>query len=89
MAQELERLIGEFAWLYGLLSASFEYEPIEPFLRLLRVEGDGLGHFNVDCELNAEPLLVGPMLKYEFEIDQTEVAGIVAAFDKVLGAQNL
>jgi hypothetical protein len=78
--QELERLRTEFARLYEELGGGFEFEPIEPYVQL-RVKGDGLGHFRVSVQLNAEPLLVGPALHYEISLDQAEIPAIVAALD--------
>ena len=81
--QELEDLRTEFARLYKELGGGFEFEPIEPHVSL-KVNGDGLGHFRVRCQLNAEPLLVGPALSYEISLDQTEIPSIVAALDALV-----
>jgi len=81
--QELEHLGTEFARLYKELAGGFELEPLEPYV-LLKVKGDGLGHFRVRCQLNAEPLLVGSQLSYEITLDQTELPTIISALHAVV-----
>ena len=60
------------------------FEPLEQQL-VLKIKGDGLGHFEVDCEATPEPHL-GQTLTFSVSFDQTQIKDYVRQLDKITKA---
>lgn len=62
-------------------NGSAKLEPLERQL-VLNIKGDGLGHFELDCEATPEPHL-GQMLSFSISFDQTQIKEYVNQLDKI------
>jgi hypothetical protein len=75
--RQLKKLENDF-------NATAKFEPWEQQL-VLKIKGDGLGHFEVDCEATPEPHL-GQTLTFSISFDQTEIKELVRQLDKITKA---
>lgn len=64
LKQQLKKLENDF-------NGSASFEPLEQQL-ILNIKGDGLGHFEVDCEATPEPH-IGHSLTFSISFDQTQI----------------
>ena len=76
-AGELRRFGLEIERLYEELNGMAELRPMEPFLELT-FQGDGRGHIKVSGTAYHR-LGAGTCLKFEFELDQTQLPSIAKA----------
>ena len=74
LKQQLKKLDKDF-------NASASFEPLEQQL-VLRIKGDGLGHFELECEASPEPHL-GQTLSFSINFDQTEIKEYINQLDKI------
>jgi hypothetical protein len=65
-------------------NATATFEPLEQQL-VLKIKGDGLGHFEVDCEATPEPHL-GQTLIFSINFDQTQIKEYVRQLDTITKA---
>jgi hypothetical protein len=72
---ELRQFASEIEKLYDSLTGTAVLDPLEPYLEL-NLTGDGKGHVLVSGQAQDHP---GAILKFRFELDQTELPAIVAA----------
>jgi hypothetical protein len=75
--QQLNKLDNDF-------NASATFEPLEQQL-VLKIKGDGLGHFEVDCEAKPEPHL-GQTLTFSISFDQTQIKDYIRQLDRITNA---
>ena len=75
--QQLKKLDNDF-------NAGATFEPLEHQL-VLKIKGDGLGHFEVDCEATPEPHL-GQTLTFSISFDQTQIKEYVRQLDRITKA---
>ena len=82
--EELEDFKRQLRGLEDDLSASTLFEPIEGHL-VLRIRGDGRGHFEVECE--ATPEWSGRQtLTFKCSFDQTELKNLIRMLDGLMRA---
>lgn len=72
--RQLKKLDNDF-------NGSATFEPLEAQL-ILKIKGDGLGHFELDCEATPEPHL-GHSLFFSICFDQTQIKKYVKQLDKI------
>lgn len=72
--QQLKKLDNDF-------NGPATFEPLEGQL-ILKIKGDGLGHFELDCEATPEPHL-GHSLSFSISFDQTQIKEYVKQLDKI------
>ena len=60
------------------------FEPLEGQLTM-KIKGDGLGHFELDCEASPEPHL-GQTLSFSINFEQTEIKEYIHQLDKITRA---
>ncbi len=75
--QQLKKLDNDF-------NATATFEPLEQQL-VLKIKGDGLGHFEVDCEATPEPHL-GQSLTFSISFEQTQIKEYVRQLDRIIKA---
>ncbi|HSC54061.1 MAG TPA: hypothetical protein VLC98_10585 [Phnomibacter sp.] len=63
------------------LNGTARFEPLEQQL-VLKIKGDGLGHFEVDCESTPESHL-GQSLTFSISFDQTAIKEFVRQLDRI------
>jgi hypothetical protein len=79
---EVESFAEEVRGLHERLSGSARFESMEGQLRLL-LEGDGRGH--IRCQGDArDEAGTGNLLKFELELDQTELFGTMVELNELL-----
>jgi hypothetical protein len=81
MTTDFEMLKRQLKILDSDFNASVTFEPLEQQL-LLKIKGDGLGHFEVDCEATPEPHL-GQTLTFSISFDQTQTKEYVRQLNKI------
>ena len=59
-----------------------EFKALEGQIHI-KIEGDGFGHFTVDCYAMDQPG-VGNKLSVEMAFDQTQIPGFVRQLDKIV-----
>jgi hypothetical protein len=74
LKQQLRRLDTDF-------NGTATFESMEGHLTL-RIKGDGLGHFKVNCEAAPEPGQ-GPTLSFSISFDQTQIKDYVNQLTKI------
>jgi hypothetical protein len=72
--QQLKKLDKDF-------SGKAAFEPLEGQL-ILKIKGDGLGHFELGCEATPEPHL-GQTLSFSISFDQTQIKEYVQQLDTI------
>jgi len=72
--QQIKKLDSDF-------NASATFEPLEQQL-IVKIKGDGLGHFEVHCEATPEPHL-GQTLTFSLGFDQTEIKSLARQLDVI------
>lgn len=72
--QQLKKLDRDF-------NGTAKFEPLEGQL-VLNINGDGLGHFELNCEATPEPHL-GQTLSFFINFDQTQIKEYVRQLDKI------
>jgi len=72
---ELVRFRDQLAALYETLDGRAEFDSMEEWLQIA-VKGDGLGHFEVDCQAR-DAAGVGNTLKFSLYVDQTQIPAIL------------
>ena len=65
-------------------NATATFQPLEQQLTL-KIKGDGLGHFDVDCEAAPQSHL-GQTLTFSMNFDQTYIKELVKQLDKITKA---
>ena len=65
-------------------NAGATFEPMEGQLTM-KIKGDGLGNFELDCKASPEPHL-GQTLSFSINFDQTEIKGYIRQLDKITRA---
>ncbi len=75
--QQLKKLDNDF-------TASVLFEPVEQQL-VLKIKGDGFGHFELDCEATPEPHL-GTTLSFSLSFDQTQIRDYIHQLDRITKA---
>ena len=84
MPTDFESFKRQFKNLYNDFNATATFAPLEKQLAL-KIKGDGLGHFEVDCQATPEPH-IGQTLTFSISFDQTEIKEIVRQLDKITKA---
>jgi hypothetical protein len=82
MTTDFEMFKRELKALDNDFNASATFEPLEQQL-VLKIKGDGLGHFEVDCEATPEPHL-GQTLSFSISFDQTQIKEYVRQLEKII-----
>ena len=67
--------------LYTNFNATAKFEPLEEQL-VLKIKGDGSGHFKVECEATPEPHL-GQTLIFSISFDQTEIKELTRQLEMI------
>jgi hypothetical protein len=67
---------------YDSLKGHAEFKTLEGQIQI-KIEGDGLGHFTVDCEVMDEAG-IGNKLTVTMAFDQTQIPGFVRQLDKIV-----
>jgi hypothetical protein len=84
MTTDFEIFKQQFKRLENDFNASATFEPLEKQL-VLKIKGDGLGHFEVDCEATPEPHL-GQTLTFSISFDQTQTKEYVRQLEGITKA---
>ncbi len=74
----------ELSRLYSALKGRASFSSMEEWLTI-RVEGDGLGHFEAEC-MAMDEVGIGNRLRFRLNFDQTEITGIIKGLDEILRA---
>jgi hypothetical protein len=67
---------------YDSLNDQAEFKTLEGQIQI-KIEGDGLGHFSVDCEV-MDDAGVGNKLNIAMAFDQTQIPDFVRQLDKIV-----
>lgn len=67
---------------YDSLKGQAEFKTLEGQIQI-KIEGDGLGHFTVDCEVRDEAG-IGNKLHVVMAFDQTQIPDFVKQLDKII-----
>ncbi|MCL5992334.1 MAG: hypothetical protein M1419_09580 [Bacteroidetes bacterium] len=51
---------------------------------IIKIKGDGKGHFTSDCIANDDPGIYGNELKFSIYFDQTEIINLIRTIDKII-----
>ncbi|MFN8220483.1 MAG: hypothetical protein U0S12_10195 [Fimbriimonadales bacterium] len=76
LVQDVAKFVAECEAIYRGEAPSATLEPAEPELKVVLEVSDGPGHFRVRVEITPDPLRQAHC--FEFEIDQSDLPGIVA-----------
>ena len=79
---EFEQFCKELGPLYDSLDGSAAFTSLEHCLTI-KVDGDGIGHFRVQCELSDAPSSPN-RLSFELAFEQTELPTMLAQLDAIL-----
>lgn len=75
MVQDVAKFVAECEAMHRGEAPSATLEPAEPELKVVLEASDGLGHFRVRVDITPDPLHQAH--RFEFEIDQSDLPGIV------------
>ena len=84
MTTDFEMFKRDLLKLENDFNGSVTFEPVEQQL-VLKIKGDGLGHFEVDCIATPEPHL-GQSLEFSLTFDQTQIKEYVRQLHKITKA---
>ena len=82
MTTDFELFKRELKKTYDSLKGQAEFKTLEGQIKL-KIEGDGLGHFTVDCDLTDEAG-IGNKLHVAMAFDQTQIPYFVKQLDKII-----
>lgn len=81
MTTDFELFKQELKALYTDFRGSAKFDPLEKQL-VLSIQGDGLGHFQLDCEANPDPH-IGHCLSYSISFDQTQIKEYIRQLEAI------
>jgi hypothetical protein len=82
MTTDFELFKRELKKTYDSLNDQAEFKTLEGQIQI-KIEGDGLGHFSVDCEV-MDDAGVGNKLNIAMAFDQTQIPDFVRQLDKIV-----
>lgn len=82
MTTDFELFKRELKKLYDSLKGRAEFKTLEGQIHI-KIEGDGLGHFSVDCDV-MDKAGIGNRLNVEMAFDQTQIPDFVRQLDKIV-----
>ena len=80
---DFEWLKRGFKRLYNNLGEVFNFDCFDRGFLVLKIKGDGIGHFECDCIVNDNPGIYGTELIFRLEFDQTEINDLVYQLDLI------
>ena len=85
-SEEFVKFMNELSMLYEELSGQAHFTTMEQWLSIT-VVGDGLGHFEAQCQLSDNaPAGGGNTLYFTLHFDQTFIPGIIAGLKRIITA---
>lgn len=85
MTVDFEKFKQELSKLYDNLKGGAIFEDLEHALQL-KIQGDGIGHFEVQVTANDNPGINSSKLSFTMAFDQTEIKHLVNQLDKITKA---
>jgi len=82
--EEFVRFRDDLRALYDKLKGAVAFETMEHWLAI-HIEGDGRGHFTVECEARDQPGM-GNKLLFDLAFDQTELPTLLRDLDELTRA---
>jgi hypothetical protein len=82
MTTDFAYLKDNLAELYLNLSGETSFCPIDEQI-VIKIKGDGIGHFHCDCEAQAG---IGNVLQFELEFDQTIIPILITQLESIIHA---
>jgi hypothetical protein len=82
MTTDFELFKRELKKTYDFLKGKAEFKTLEEQIQI-KIEGDGLGHFTVDCEV-MDDAGTGNKLNISMAFDQTQIPDLVRHLDKII-----
>ena len=82
MTIDFEKFKQELSRLYNNLKGTSSFNDIEGYIEL-KINGDGLGHFNVEVKACDKPGIYGSELSFTMAFDQTELKELVNQLDRI------
>ena len=76
MTIEIEKFKQELKTLHDNLVGQAEFVNREKYL-IIKIKGDGIGHFKADCVANDNPGIYGNQLEFNIEFDQTQINNLI------------
>lgn len=82
MTVDFEKFKQGLKRLYDNLSGYANFDCLERYLTI-KIKGDGLGHFNADCEAIDKPGFEESRLSFTLHFDQTQINDLVYQIDLI------
>jgi hypothetical protein len=82
MTIDFEKFKQELSRLYNNLKGTSSFNDLEGYIEL-KINGDGLGHFNVEVKACDKPGIYGSELSFTMAFDQTELKELVNQLDRI------
>ena len=82
MTVDFEKFKQELSRLYDNLKGSANFNDLEGYLEL-KIDGDGIGHFEVQGKACDKPGINGSELSFTMAFDQTALKGLVNQLDQI------
>jgi len=82
MTIDFENFKQELSRLYNNLKGTASFSDVEGYLEI-KIDGDGIGHFEVQVKACDQPGINGCELTYSMAFDQTELKELVSQLDRI------
>ncbi|SFT40186.1 hypothetical protein SAMN05216474_0358 [Lishizhenia tianjinensis] len=82
MTFDFEKLKQELSRLYDNLKGTANFNDLEGYLEL-KIEGDGIGHYEVEVKACDQPGINESTLTFTMNIDQTELKELINQLDRI------
>jgi len=82
MTVDFEKFKQELSRLYDNLKGTVNFNDLEGYLEL-KINGDGIGHFEVQVNACDQPGIYGSELSFTMAFDQTELKELVNQLDQI------
>jgi hypothetical protein len=82
MTVDFEKFKQELSKLYNNLKGTANFNDLEGYLEL-KINGDGIGHFEVEVKACDQPGINGSELTFTMAFDQTELNELVKQLDRI------
>lgn len=82
MTVDFEKFKQELSRLYNNLKGTANFNDLEGYLEL-KINGDGIGHFEVQVKACAQPGINGSELTFEMAFDQTDLKELTNQLDRI------